>query len=184
MIAIFWIIEYISAFIELFLCTIFCGTFIENINLKKSLNKRILVALSVALVMWIINHIEIYSTVTVILGFVLMALTAFAIYSKSPLKAPVLGITFLLLIAVVDNVVVSMISYTLKIPTTEIYQEMSLYRVLAITSSKTILLFLVVAVNKFFQKKNIAKKLFACFIHNHNYNIHNNRCNYFYRYEG
>lgn len=158
MTVVFWIIEYISTFIELFLCTIFCGTFIENTDLKKNLNKRVFVALVIASIMWGINHIKIYSAITVILGFILMALMVFAIYFKSPLKAPVLGITFLLLIAVVDNVVVSMISYTLKIPTTEIYQEMSLYRALAITSSKTILLFLVIAVNKFFSKRRTLQK--------------------------
>lgn len=158
MTAIFWIIEYISTFIELFLCTIFCGTFIENTDLKKNFSKRVFAALAIASVMWIINHIKIYSAITVILGFVLMALMAFAIYSKSPLKAPVLGITFLSLIAIIDTMIVNLLSYVLKISTTEIYQEMSLYRVLAITSSKTILLFLVIAVNKFFSKRRTLQR--------------------------
>lgn len=155
---VFWVIEFCSSFVEAFLCTIFCGTFIENIDLKKNLNKRIIAALVATSAMLIVNHINIYSVITVVLGFALMALMSFAVYSKHPLKAPVLGITFLLLIAVIDNVVVSIISYALKIPTVEIYQEMSLYRVLAIISSKIMLLFVVVAMNKFFSKRRTLQR--------------------------
>lgn len=155
---VFWIIEFCSSFVEAFLCTIFCGTFIENIDLKKNLNKRIIVALVATSAMLIVNHINIYSFVTVILGFTFMALISFAVYSKNPLKASVLGITFLLLIAVIDNVVVSIISYALKIPTVEIYQEMSLYRVLAIISSKIMLLFVVIAMNKLFSKRRTMQR--------------------------
>lgn len=156
--AVFWIIEFCSSFVEAFLCTIFCGTFIENIDLKKNLNKRIIAALIATSAMLIVNHINIYSVITVVFGFALMALMSFAVYSKNPLKASVLGITFLLLIAVIDNVVVSIISYALKIPTVEIYQEMSLYRVLAIISSKIMLLFVVIAMNKFFSKRRTLQR--------------------------
>ncbi|MBQ7002813.1 MAG: GHKL domain-containing protein [Oscillospiraceae bacterium] len=156
--AAFWIIEYGSTFTELFLCTIFCGTFVEKVDLKKNFYKRTIAAIVVAAIMLAINHIDIYSTITVVLGFTLMALMSFAVYSKNPLKAPVLGITFLLLIAVIDNIVVSIISYVLKIPTSEIYQEMSLYRVLAIISSKTILLFVVIAMNGFFSKRKTLQR--------------------------
>lgn len=156
--AVFWIIKFCSSFVEAFLCTIFCGTFIENIDLKKNLNKRIIAALIATSAMLIVNHINIYSVITVVFGFALMALMSFAVYSKNPLKASVLGITFLLLIAVIDNVVVSIISYALKIPTVEIYQEMSLYRVLAIISSKIMLLFVVIAMNKFFSKRRTLQR--------------------------
>lgn len=156
--AVFWIIEFCSSFVEAFLCTIFCGTFIEKIDLKKNLNKRIIAALIATSAMLIVNHINIYSVITVVFGLALMALMSFAVYSKNPLKASVLGITFLLLIAVIDNVVVSIISYALKIPTVEIYQEMSLYRVLAIISSKIMLLFVVIAMNKFFSKRRTLQR--------------------------
>lgn len=156
--AVFWIIEFCSSFVEAFLCTIFCGTFIEKIDLKKNLNKRIIATLIATSAMLIVNHINIYSVITVVFGLALMALMSFAVYSKNPLKASVLGITFLLLIAVIDNVVVSIISYALKIPTVEIYQEMSLYRVLAIISSKIMLLFVVIAMNKFFSKRRTLQR--------------------------
>ena len=156
--AVFWIIEFCSSFVEAFLCTIFCGTFIEKIDLKKNLNKRIIAALIATSAMLIVNHINIYSVITVVFGLALMALMSFAVYSKNPVKASVLGITFLLLIAVIDNVVVSIISYALKIPTVEIYQEMSLYRVLAIISSKIMLLFVVIAMNKFFSKRRTLQR--------------------------
>lgn len=156
--AVFWIIEFCSSFVEAFLCTIFCGTFIENIDLKKNLNKRIIAALIATSAMLIVNHINIYSVITVVFGFALMALMSFAVYSKNPLKASVLGITFLLLIAVIDNVVINTISFALKISLNEIYQEFSLYRVLAIISSKTLLLLFVIIINKLFSKKRTLQR--------------------------
>ncbi len=62
------------------------------------------------------------------------------------------------IINTIDNIVVSTISYTIKITTNEIYQKMSLYRILSIISSKIILLLLVVIINKFFQKKKIIRR--------------------------
>ena len=80
------------------------------------------------------------------------------IYFKHSIKSPILCVTFLLVIAVIDNIVVGIISYTLQMPTAEIYQKMSLYRVLAIISSKLILMFVTVAISKFFSRKIIIKR--------------------------
>lgn len=39
----YWFIEYSATFIEWFLCSIFCGTFIKDADLKANLYKRIAV---------------------------------------------------------------------------------------------------------------------------------------------
>lgn len=156
--ALFWIIEYCSTFTEFFLCTIFCGTFIENIDLKNNFRKRVIVSIVVSAIMLVINHINIFSCFTAVLGFVLMALSAVLVYPKNLFKSPILGIIFLLIIATIDNVIINTISFALKIPLTEIYQEMSLYRVLAIISSKTVLILTVIIINKLFSKKRTLQR--------------------------
>jgi len=155
---VFWIIEFISTFTEFFLCTIFCGTFIENIDLKYNFKKRIIVSIVVSAIMLIINHINIFSYFTAVLGFVLMAVSAVLVYPKKLFKSPILGIIFLLIIATIDNFVINTISFALKIPSNEIYQEFSLYRVLAIISSKTLLLLFVFIINKLFSKKRTLQR--------------------------
>lgn len=163
--AVFWIIEICSTFTEFFLCTIFCGTFISNIDLKNNFRKRIIVSIIISAIMLIINHINIFSYFTATSGFVLMALTGILVYPEKPLKSPILGITYLFIIAAIDNVVINTISFALKIPLTEIYQKMTLYRVLAIISSKTLLLLIVIIINKLFSKKRTLQRkyLFVLF---------------------
>lgn len=155
---IYWIVEYCATLTEWFLCSTFCGTFIENTDLKQNFLKRFIVSNVAAVLMLFINRIELYSPVTVICGLLIASLMQLIIYFKSPVKAIVLGASFFPIISAIDNIIVSTISYTIKIPTTEIYQKMSLYRVLAIISSKIILLLFVVIINKSFSKKKIIQR--------------------------
>lgn len=151
----YWIIEYGSTLLECFLCSIFCGTFIEDTDLKKNSWRRFIISCIMSGVMLCINNIELFSPVTAILGLILLGFTQFMIYYKHPIKSFILAIIFLLILLIVDNMVVSMISYTLKIPTAIIYQNMSLYRVIAIISSKSFLSIIIVALNKFLIHKRI-----------------------------
>lgn len=155
---IYWIIEYGATLTEWFLCSTFCGTFIEKTDLKQNFLKRFIVSNVAAILMLFINRIELYSPVTVICGLLIASLMQLIIYLKSPVKAIILGASFFPIISAIDNIVVSIISYTIKIPTTEIYQKMSLYRVLAIISSKIILLLFVVIINKSFSKSKIIQR--------------------------
>lgn len=105
-----------------------------------------------------INKIELYSPITAILGLILLGFTQFMIYYKHPIKSFILAIIFLLILIIVDNIVVSTISYTLKMSTYEMYEEMSLYRVLVIIISKFILILVTVAISKFFLQKIVIKR--------------------------
>jgi histidine kinase-, DNA gyrase B-, and HSP90-like ATPase len=155
---IYWLVEYGSTLLECFLCSIFCGTFIEDTDLKKNFQRRLIISAVMSVIMLFINNIELYSPVTVVVGVALLGLTQFMIYFKHPIKSPILCVTFLLVIAVIDNIVVGIISYTLQMPTAEIYQKMSLYRVLAIISSKFILMLVTVSISKFFSQKIVIKR--------------------------
>lgn len=72
---IYWITEYGATFTKCFLCSIFCGTFIENTNLKQNFLKRFIVSNIAAVLMIFVNHIELYSFVTVICGLLMASLT-------------------------------------------------------------------------------------------------------------
>lgn len=155
---IYWIVEYFATLTEWFLCLTFCGTFIENTDLKQNFLKKFIVSNVAAILMLFINRIELYSPVTILCGFLIESSMQLIIYFKSPIKAMALGASFFPIIAAIDNIVVSTISYTIKIPTNEIHQKMSMYRVLAIISSKIILLLVVVIINKSFSKKKLVSQ--------------------------
>ncbi len=72
---IYWIIEYSATFSEWFLCSIFCGTFIKDTDLKANLNKRLAISAVFATAMLFVNSFEFYSLITVSLGFIIALLS-------------------------------------------------------------------------------------------------------------
>lgn len=109
----------------------------------------------------IINNVELYSPVTAILGFVLIAVMQITVYPKNKIRAAIWAIIYLLLIAMVDSIIVSTLSYAFHIPTADIYEEISLYRLVALAASKIFLMFLTVILNKILARKGaIQKKYF------------------------
>ena len=119
--AVFWIIEFVSTFAELFLFTIFYESVIKSDDFKKNYRKRIIISVIIAAVMMIINHINIFSYISSIFGLVLIVVSSILLYPKSRFKSPMLAAIFLLIIATIDNVVINTISFALKISLNEIY---------------------------------------------------------------
>lgn len=152
---IYWIIEYGATFSEWFLCSIFCGTFIKDVDLKANLFKRLAVSAVFAAAMLFVNSFELYSLISVSLGFIVAISAQFVIYCKSLLKISILSTIFMLIVAICDNIVVSTVSYFLQIPTSEFYEKMSLYRVIVIIGSKALLMFITIIINKFLSKQRI-----------------------------
>lgn len=151
----YWFIEYSATFIEWFLCSIFCGTFIKDADLKSNLYKRIAVTAIASMVMLFVNSFEFYSLITVGFGFIIALSAQYIIYCKSLLKLSILSTIFMFIVAICDNIVVSTVSYYLQIPTSEIFEKISLYRVIAIIASKTLLMFITVMINKLLSKQRV-----------------------------
>ena len=108
--------------------------------------------------MLLLNHINLFSILTTFIGLSLGILLNIVVFRKKLIKLLVLSITALLIIVIIDSIVVSIVSFSLKIPTSEIYQEFSLYRLLAIISSKTILVLTIIIINKLLVKKRTLQR--------------------------
>lgn len=155
---IYWIAEYTATFAEFFLSTIFCSTFIEKTNLNKKLYRRTFASIIAAVFILITNRIELYSPTTAIVGFASIVLMQIFLYPEHKIKAAVWSLIYLLLIAIMDGIIVSMLSYAFHIPTADIYEEMSLYRLVAVAASKIFLMFLTVILNKLLARKGVLQK--------------------------
>lgn len=158
MMYVYWCIEYVATFMELFLSTIFCGTFIEIATTEKTRIRTLIGSVSLSFVMLIVNHIHLFSPMTTLIAISLAILLNVIVFQKNIVKLIVLSITALLMIVILDSIVVSIVSFLMKIPTSEIYQEFSIYRLLAIISSKTVLILTVIIINKLFSKKRTLQR--------------------------
>ncbi len=148
----YWLVEFTATFSECFLCLIFCSTFINN-DTYKNTPKKIITALTASGIMILINQIQLYSSLTVAFAFSLVMVMSAFVFEKNKLKASVLSVIFLLLQDVINNIFVSTISYATNISAYDIYQEMSLYRVIAIIASKIFLMIFTLVLNKIFARK-------------------------------
>ncbi len=159
MIGVYWIIECAATFIEFFMFTIYCGTFLSEPNIKEKLVKKIIFTLLSTSLMLFINQLKTFSAITTLMALILVSVQQYLIYKKNPLKIVVLNIIYMLAMLLIDNTVAGTISFTQNIPIAEIYAEFSIYRALAITVSKTLLIFLTVMINRFLsQKANVNTK--------------------------
>ncbi|MDE6500987.1 MAG: GHKL domain-containing protein [Ruminococcus sp.] len=152
-----WSIEFLATFCEVALNLIFCGTFIEKNTDSKRPLKKFIASVVVAVLIIFLNQIELYSYMTVLFNLCLIVLMSMIVYPKNKIKIFILCPVFCTILSTIDNIVVYVISYTTHIESSEIFQEMSLYRVLAITTSKTFLLFFVIVINKIYRNKKILK---------------------------
>ena len=60
----FWCIEYVATFIEIFMCSYFCGTFVAKEKLSGSKNKIVLLSTIASVIVFILNHINLFSYIT------------------------------------------------------------------------------------------------------------------------
>lgn len=136
---VFWSIEFLATLFELILSLIFCGIFIKDTNLKQSILKKIIISNIATILMILVNQIELYSYMTVVAAFIITFGMLIIIYPKNKIKIFVLCALLFLILNVIDNIVAYTVSYIAKIKISEIVQKMSIYRVFAIITSKTLL---------------------------------------------
>ena len=83
MMYVYWCIELFATFMELFLSTIFCGTFIEITTTGKTLIRRLIGSVVLSVVMLIVNHIHLFSLITTLIAFSLAILLNVIIFRKN-----------------------------------------------------------------------------------------------------
>lgn len=150
----YWLVEFGATFAELYLCTFFCAAFIPEESLKMNSLKRLIACLLSAFLMYLFNQISLLSPASFAIGIILQVGTQIAVYHKKPIKTGLLSLLFMVVLLISDVFVGSVISNVLDIPSAEIYQELSIYRVLVFISSKTLLILFTNMTYHFFRKIN------------------------------
>ncbi len=148
----YWIVENLATFSELYIGTIFCAAFIPEASIKENYAKRIIISLLFMCLMSAVNHISIFSPFSLALGLFVVIGTQISIYKGYPARLTLLGILYTLVVFIIDGVFSNFISYAMHIPISDILKEHSIYRVMAIISSKTILFIFIMFIYHFFKK--------------------------------
>ena len=142
----FWIIEYIASFIEIFMCCVFCGTFL----VKEEFGDRKYLAFAgaalSALLITGLNKIEIFSVFNSI--FVLFVIILFQLF----LYKAKIG---LCIVAAIDFAVSYFTALILQVDANYLLNHQNFSRVLCILMSKFLLILTVVTIRKLLRKSII-----------------------------
>jgi len=161
LISIYTITEFLSCYVELFMFTLFNSTFLNETTFKEKLSKKIILTLIASCIMMAINRISLFSVIVLPLNILTAFSLEFLIYRIKPLKILALNITFILFNFLLDSISVRLLSKAKRIEISSIYEQLSLNRVVCIIISKMLLVFLILMINKLFNKNKRIRTPYA-----------------------
>lgn len=151
----FWIIEYIASFIEIFMCCVFCGTFL----VKEEFGDRKYLAFAgaalSALLITGLNKIEIFSVFNSIFVLFVIILFQLFLYKAKIGLCIVLPLIYAVILAAIDFAVSYFTALILQVDANYLLNHQNFSRVLCILMSKFLLILTVVTIRKLLRKSII-----------------------------
>ncbi len=154
----YWIMEYVASFIEISMCCIFCGTFLEKEKLGDKKYSVIILSGIGALLTIILNKIELFSYVNSILSITIIVLLQILIYKRKIGLLVLLTLTDLVILSAVDFMTVYFAAFVLDTDAGYLLNTQSLKRVICILLSKSLLVLIIVTLNKLLKKSLVFLK--------------------------
>lgn len=161
MTVLFWIIEYIASFTEIVMCCIFCGTFLAKEKSKK--RKYLIFAGSglSALLIIALNKIEIFSFVNSILVLIVVWGMQVFIYKARVMVCMALTVIYTVILAAIDFAVAYFTAAIIHVDANYLLNNQSISRILCILLSKSLLILIVVTIDKLLKKSNFFMKKYV-----------------------
>lgn len=148
----FWIIEYIASFIEIFMCCVFCGTFL----VKEEFGDRKYLAFAgaalSALLITGLNKIEIFSVFNSIFVLFVIILFQLFLYKAKIGLCIVLPLIYAVILAAIDFAVSYFTALILQVDANYLLNHQNFSRVLCILLSKFLLILIVVILRRLLGK--------------------------------
>ena len=156
----FWCIEYVATFIEIFMCSYFCGTFAAKEKLSGSKNKIVLLSTIASVIVFILNHKNLFSYITTGI-FVLLCIAIQCIsYRKKYLQSVGLVVVYAAILSAIDFMIIYIVALVIDTNTGYILSEQSFIRLACILLSKSILIILIITLNKVIVNKKAIPPLY------------------------
>lgn len=144
----FWLSEYLASFIELFMCSIFCGAFLvkEKIGDKKYL--ILITTLVGSGLVLVFNNNEMFSAVNTVLILIIVYLIQLFLYKSKYVLSFLIVLLYLALLTAIDFMVAFSVALFSNIDAKNLLSEQSILRLLCIIISKLLLIFFVMIAYK------------------------------------
>lgn len=156
----FWCIEYVATFIEIFICCYFCGTFVAKERLKDSKNKIVLFSTMASAIVYILNHITLFSYITTGIFMLLCIVIQWVCYKKKYLQSVGLVVAYATILSAIDFMIIYIVALVIDTNTGYILSEQSFVRLVCILLSKSILIILVLTLNRVIAYKKTIPPLY------------------------
>lgn len=144
----FWCIEYFATFIEIFMCCWFCGTFIIKNEIGNIKNKVFFLSAISSLLIVILNNINLFYYITTFIFILICIAIQWRSYKKKYLLSIGLVIAYAAILSAIDFMVIYFVALVVNTNTGYILSEQSFTRLVCILLSKSILIILVVTLNR------------------------------------
>ena len=156
----FWCVEYIASFVEMYMGTYFCSTFV--LQEVDKYTKRKMIGLSVLGAGLIIglNRIELFSYITAYIVIVFLVLIQWVCYKKKYLLCLGLVLVYEVFLVLIDFMVLYLASVIMTVSTEYILAAHGFIRLACVLLSKSILIIVVVSLNQFLSYKKLIRPLY------------------------
>lgn len=119
----FWCIEYVATFIEIFMCSYFCGTFVAKEKLSGSKNKIVLLSTIASVIVFILNHINLFSYITTGIFILLCIAIQCVSYREKYLLSIGLVVAYAAILSAIDFIIIYIVAIVIDTNTGYILSE-------------------------------------------------------------
>lgn len=157
---IFWSVEYIATFVEMFMGCYFCGTFIIKDEIRSARNKSFFLSFISATIIIVLNKIEFFSYATMVVCIVLFIVIQWIIYKKKYILSCGLIFAYTVLVSAIDAMVMYFVAFVGDTNIGYILEGQSFTRLACIVLSKSILIISIVTLNRVIAHKKIMPPMY------------------------
>lgn len=156
----FWCVEYIASFVDVLMGTYFCGTFILRDEMRNVKIKIIGASFIGATIIILLNSIDLFSYITAYIGIIAFIIIQWVCYRKKYLLSVGLVFAYEVFLVTVDFIAVYLASVIMDIKIDYILEEQSFIRLACILLSKSVLIIVIVSLNRVFSYKKIIQPIY------------------------
>lgn len=157
---VFWCIEYIATFLEMLMGCYFCGTFVVKEEICNDRSKVTFLSSIAAVVVITFNSIEFFSYATTAICVILLVILQWIVYKKKHLLSCCLIFAYTVLVSAIDAMVMYFVAFIGDVNVRYILESQSFTRFACILLSKSILVILVITLNRVIVHKKIIPPMY------------------------
>lgn len=157
---IFWCVECFATFIEIFMCCYFCGTFLSKDKFSEIKDTIMVLSIIASLIVFLLNRINLFSYITTSIFVLMCIVIQWICYRKRYILSIGLVVVYATILSAIDFMIIYLVAPVIDTNTGYILGEQSYVRLVCILISKSILIILVLTLNRVIAHKKTIPPLY------------------------